>query len=149
MEKVWPLTTVEENVDSKMVVIGELTFDEEETLNKVIYRGLGVGIGKSREQTCSITHTAGDEISRNIAIKEELEVSTTQINYENLEQEFNLKKLSIRCNHAEVMQYLESRHLLVQDKSMTVKKCEKTVCVQVHKLNLRTLTSIKLSPEML
>ena len=148
-ERVRPLTTVEENADSKMVVIGELTFDEEETLNKVIYRGLGVGIDKSREQTCSITHTAGDEISRDITIKEELEVSTTQINYENLEQEFNLKKLSIRCNRAEVMQYLESRHQLVKDKSMTVKKCEKTVRVQVHKLNLRTLTSIKLSPEML
>ena len=38
---------------------------------------------------------------------------------------------------------------MVQDKSMTVKKCEKTVHIQVHKLNLRTLTSIKLSPEML
>ena len=148
-ERVRPLTTVEENADSKMVVIGELTFDEEETLNKVIYCGLGVGIDKSREQTCSITHTAGEEISRDITIKEELEASTTQINYENLEQEFNLKKLSIRCNRAEVTQYLESRHQLVQDKSMTVKKCEKTVHVQVHKLNLRTLTSIKLSPEML
>ena len=32
---------------------------------------------------------------------------------------------------------------------MTVRKCEKTVHIQVHKLNLRTLTSIKLSPEML
>ena len=74
----------------------------------MIYRGLGVGIDKSREQTCSITHTAGDEVSRDIAIKEELEASTTQINYENLEQEFNLNKLSIRCNHAEVTQYLES-----------------------------------------
>ena len=32
---------------------------------------------------------------------------------------------------------------------MIVKKYEKTVHVHVHKLNLRTLTSIKLSPEML
>ena len=148
-ESIQPLTTVEENADTKMVVIGELTFDEQDTLNKVIYHGLGVGMDRSREQICSITHTAGDEISRDITIKEELEANTTQIDYENLEHEFNLKKLSIRCNHAEVTQYLESRHQLVQVKSTIVKKCEKTVRVHVHKLNLRTLTSIKLSPEML
>ena len=127
----------------------DITFNEEDTLNKVIYHGLGVGIDRSREQIRSITHAAGDEISRDITIKEELEANTTQIDYENLEHEFNLKKLSIRCNRAEVMQYLESRHQLVQGKSMTVKRCEKTVHVHVHKLNLRTLTSIKLSPEML
>ena len=148
-ERIQPLTTVEENADSKMVVIGELTLDEEDTLNKVIYHGLGVGIDRSREQICSITHTAGDEISSDITIKEELEANTTQIDYETLEHEFNLNKLSIRCNHVEVTQYLESRQQLVQGKSMTVKKCERTVHVHVHKLNLRTLTSIKLSPEML
>ena len=110
---------------------------------------MGVGIDRSREQIHSITYTAGDEISSDITIKEELEVNTTQIDYEILKHEFNLKKLSIRCNCVEVTQYLESRQQLVQGKSMTVIKCEKTVCVHVHKLNLRTLTSIKLSPEML
>ena len=149
MERIQPLTTVEENADTKMVVIGELTFDEQDTLNKVIYRGLGVGIDRAREQIHSITHTAGDEIRRDITIKEESEADTTQVDYENLEHEFNLKKLSIRCNRAEVMQYLESRHQLVQGKSMIVKKCEKTLRVHVHKLNLRSLTTIKLSPEML
>ena len=109
-ERIRPLTTVEENADTKTVVIGKLTFDEQDTLNKVIYHGLGVGIDRSREQIHSITQTAGDEISRDITIKEELEVNTTQIDYENLEHEFNLKKFSIRCNRVEVMQYLESRH---------------------------------------
>ena len=148
-ERIRSLAIVEENADTKSVVIGELTFDEQDTLNKVIYHGLGVGIDRSREQICSITHTAGDEISRDVTIKEEPEVITTQIDYEKLEHEFNLKKFSIRCNRAEVMQYLESRHQLAPGKSMIVKKCEKSVRVHVHKLNLRTLTSIKLSPEML
>ena len=136
-ERIRPLTTLEENADTKMVVIGKLTFNEQDTLNKVIYHGLGFGIDRSREQICSITHTAGDEISRDITIKEESEANTTQIDYENLEHEVNLNKLSIRCNRAEVTQYLESRHQLVQGKSMIVKKCEKTVHVHVHKLNLR------------
>ena len=47
------------------------------------------------------------------------------------------------------MQYLESKHQLVQGESMTDRKCEKTVHVHVHRLNLRTLTRIKLSPDML
>ena len=148
-ERVQPLTTVEENVDLKTVVLGELTFDEEETLNKVIYHGLGVGIDKSKEQTCSITHTVAEDTIGDIFVKKEFEASTTQIIPENLEQKFNLKKLSVRCNHAEVTQYLESKHQLVKDKSRTVIKCEKTVRIYVHKLNLRNLTSIKLSPDML
>ena len=47
------------------------------------------------------------------------------------------------------MQYLESKHQLVQGESTAYRKCKKTVCVYVHKLNLGTLTSIKLSPDML
>ena len=148
-KRVQPLTTLEESVDLKTVVLGELIFDEEETLNRVIYHGLGDGIDKSKEQTCSITHTAADDTSGDIFIKKEFEASITQIISENLEQKFNLKKLSVRCNRAKVTQYLESKHQLEKDKSRTVIKCEKTVRIHVHKLNLRTLTSIKLSPDML
>ena len=127
-ERKQPLTIVEENADTKTVVIGELTFDEQDTLNKVIYHGLGFGIDRSREQIRSTTHTAGHEINRDITIKEESEANTTQIDYEKLEHEFNLKKLSIRCNCAEVTQYLESRHQLVQGKSMIVRKQSMFMC---------------------
>ena len=149
MERKRPLTIVEENDDTKTVIIGELTFDEQDTLDKVIYCGLGFGVDRSREQIRSLPHTAGHEINREITIKKEREANTAQIDYEKLEHEFNLKKLSIRCNRAEVTQYLESKHQLVQGESTTDKRCEKTIRVHVHKLNLRTLTSIKLSREML
>ena len=149
IERKWPLTIVEENADTKTVIIGELTFDEQDTLNKVIYCGLGFGVDKSGVQLHSLPHTAGHENNRGITIKDESEVDTTPIDYEKLEHEFNLKMLSIRCNRAEVIQYLESKRQLVQGESMTYRKCEKTVRVYVHKLNLGTLTSIKLSPDML
>ena len=135
MERKWPLTIVEENADTKTVIIGELTFDEQDTLNKVIYRGLGFGVDKSEVQLHSLPHTAGHENNRGITIKDESEVDTTPIDYEKLEHEFNLKMLSIRCNRAEVTQYLESKHQLVQGESMTYRKSEKTVHVYVHKLN--------------
>ena len=79
----------------------------------MIYHGLGFGVDRSREQIRSIPHTAGHEINRENTIKGESEADTTPIDYEKLEHEFNLKKLSIRCNCAEVMQYLESKHQLV------------------------------------
>ena len=62
---------VEENVDAKMVVIGELTFDEQDPPNKVIYCGLGFGMDKSRVHSHSLPHTAGYENKRVITIKEE------------------------------------------------------------------------------
>ena len=148
-ERKWPLTIVEENADTKIVIIGKLTFNEQDTLNKVIYRGLGFGVDRSGVQLRSLPHTAGHEINRGITIKDESEADTTLIDYEKLEHEFNLKRLSIKCNRAEVTQYLESKHQLVQGESTTNRKCEKTVHVHVHKLNLGTLTSIKLSPDML
>ena len=138
---------VEENVDTKTVVIGELTFDEQNTLNKVIYRGLGFGVDKYGVQPHSLPHTADHE--NKIVIKEEVVSKVSPIDYGKLEQEFNLKTLSIRCNRAEVTEYLESTSQHVQGNSMTCGKCEKTVCVNVHKLNLGTLTSIRLSPDVL
>ena len=86
---------IEENVDTKTVVIGELTFDEQDTLNKVIYRGLGFGVNKSGVQSHSLPHTAGHENKRVITIKEEAVCETSPIDYGKLEQEFNLKTLSI------------------------------------------------------
>ena len=44
VERERPLITIYSNADVKTVEIGQLTFDEEETLNSVIYRGLGRGI---------------------------------------------------------------------------------------------------------
>ena len=140
---------VEENVDTKTVVIGELTFDERDTLNKVIYHGLGFSMDKSGVQSHSLPHTAGHENKRVITIKEEAECDTSPIDYGKVEHEFNLKTLSIRCNRTEVTQYLESTCQHVQGESMTYGKCEKTVHVNVHKLNLGMLTSIRLSPDML
>ena len=95
MERKRPLTVVEENVDTKTVVIDELTFDEQDTLNKVIYCGLGFGVDKSGVQSHSLPHTAGYENKRVITIKEEAECDTSPIDYRKLEHEFNLKTLSI------------------------------------------------------
>ena len=47
------------------------------------------------------------------------------------------------------MQYLESTSQHVQGESTTYRKCEKTVHVNVHKLNLGMLASIRLCPDML
>ena len=88
----------------KSIVIGELTFDEEDTLNKVIYRGLGIGV-----------HNTGDEPQlpsneKLITIKEEEIEDVPAISFKKLKEKFNLKGLSIKCNHAEVSQYLESKN---------------------------------------
>ena len=138
---------IEENVDTKTVLIGELTFNEQDTLDKVIYCGLGFGVDKSGVQSHSLPHTAGYENKRVITIKEEAECDTSPIDYGKLEHEFNLKALSIRCNRTEVTQYLESTRQHVQSESISYGKCEKTVHVNVHKLNLGMLTSIRLSPD--
>ena len=39
-----PIQIIESNEDVKVISLGGLTFDESETLDKVIYRGLGVGV---------------------------------------------------------------------------------------------------------
>ena len=39
-----PIQVIELNEDVKVISLGGLTFDESETLDKVIYRGLGVGV---------------------------------------------------------------------------------------------------------
>ena len=39
-----PIQIIESNEDVKVISLGELTFDESETLDKVLYRGLGVGV---------------------------------------------------------------------------------------------------------
>ena len=70
---------VEENVDTKMVVIGELTFDEQDTLNKVIYHGLGFGLDKSGVQSHSLPDTADHE--NKIVIKEEVVIEASPIDY--------------------------------------------------------------------
>ena len=85
------LTIVEENADTKTVIIGKLTFNEQDTLNKVIYHGLGFGVDRSGVQMHSLPHTAGHEINRGITIKDESEADTTQIDYEKLECELILK----------------------------------------------------------
>ena len=44
VERQWPLIIVESNENIKTVEVGCLTSDEDETLNSVIYRGLGRGL---------------------------------------------------------------------------------------------------------
>ena len=39
-----PIQIIESNEDVKVIPLGELTFDESATLDKVIYQGLGVGV---------------------------------------------------------------------------------------------------------
>ena len=39
-----PIQIIATNEDVKVISLGELTFDESETLDKVIYLGLGVGV---------------------------------------------------------------------------------------------------------
>ena len=57
--------------------------------------------------------------------------------------------ISIRCSHAEVDQYLQSTQQHAQCDTSSTVLCEKTVRVYVHKLNLGTLSSIKLNPDLL
>ena len=49
-ERKRPLIVAKESEDRKSIVIGELTFDEEDTLNKVIYRGLGIGVDNTGDE---------------------------------------------------------------------------------------------------
>ena len=44
VERQRPLITVYSDEDVKTIEIGQLTFDEEDTLNSVIFRGLGRGL---------------------------------------------------------------------------------------------------------
>ena len=113
----------------------------------MIYCGLGFGVDKSGVQSHSLLHTADHE--NKIVIKEEVVSEASPTDYGKLEQEFNLKTLSIRCSRAEVTEYLESMSQHVQGGATTCGKCEKTVHVNVHKLNLGMLTSIRLSSDML
>ena len=152
-ERKRPLTVVDEDTDTKTVVIGELTFDECDTLDKVIYRGLGFGVDKSGIPLHSLPYTIGCENEGVITIKEEEEHDTESpiapIDYGKLEREFSLKILSIRCSHDEVEQYLQSIQQHAQSETSSAVLCEKMVCVYVHKLNLGTLSSIKLNPDLL
>ena len=88
-----------------------------------------------------------------ITIKGEEELDTESptapIDYGKLEREFSLKMLSIRCSCIEVEQYLQSNQQHAQSDTSSAVLCEKTVHVYVHKLNLGTLSSINLNPDLL
>ena len=53
MEQSRPLIVAAENEDVKSIVIGELAFDEQDTLERVIRHGLGVGV----DTTSATMHT--------------------------------------------------------------------------------------------
>ena len=152
-ERKQPLIVMEEDSDTKTVIIGELTFDEHDTLDKVIYWGLGFGVDKSGKPSHSLPYTTGHENEGVRTIKEEeehdTESPTAHIDYGKLERKLSLKTLSIRCSHAEVDQYLQSTQQHAQSDTSSTVLCEKMVCVYVHKLNLGTLSSIKLNPDLL
>ena len=98
-ERKQPLIVADEDTDTKTVVIGELTFDECDTLDKVIYCGLGFGMDKSGIPLHSLPYTISCENEGVITIKEEeeldMESPIAPIDYGKLEREFSLKTLSI------------------------------------------------------
>ena len=152
-ERKQPLIVADEDTDTKTIVIGELTFDECDTLDKVIYHGLGFGMDKSGIPLQSLPYTAGSENEGVLTIKEEKEPDTKSsiapLDYGKLEREFSLKTLLIRCSCVQVEQYLQSTQQYAQSETFSAVLCEKTVWVYVHKLNLGTLRSIKLNSDLL
>ena len=86
-------------MDTKTIVIGELTFDERDTLDKVICCGLGFGVDKSGIPSQSLPYTVSCENDGVLTIKEEEEPDTKSsiapLDYGKLEREFSLKTLSI------------------------------------------------------
>ena len=60
-EREHPLIFVEETADVKTVFIGELTFDESETLDKVMYHGLDVGVDRHGMPSCTTLQRANSE----------------------------------------------------------------------------------------
>ena len=109
-ERKCPLIVVEETADVKTVLIGELTFDESKTLDKLIFHGLGVGVDRHGMPSCTTLQCADSEMVNIISIREEPVTdseSKTPLNKDetNLEKEYNLKTLEIRCNHLDMVTY--------------------------------------------
>ena len=86
---------VDEDTTTKTVIIWELIFDEHETLDKVIYRGLGFGVDKSGIPSHSLPYTISCENEGVITIKEEEDLDTKSptvpIDYGKLQRELSLK----------------------------------------------------------
>ena len=76
IERKCPLIVVEETADVKTILIGELTFDESETLDRVINRGLGVRVNRHSMPSCTTSQHATSEMKNIIPIKEELETDS-------------------------------------------------------------------------
>ena len=163
-ERKHTLIVIEETADVKTVLIGELTFDESETLDKVIYRGLGVGVDRHCTPSCTTLQHADSEMVNIISIKEEPVTdseSTTPLHKDetNLEKEYSFKKLEIRCDCLDVVKYLwssekdthvtDSTVSTLDEKSYVSTICKKSVHINLHKLDLKNACSIKLSPELL
>ena len=159
IERKHPLIVVEKTADVKTVLIGELIFDESEALDKVINHGFGVGVDKHSTPSCTTSQRADSEMVNIILIKEETVTdseSTTPLHKDetNLEKEYNLKTLEIRCNHLDVVKYLLSRDKNTHATNSTVSTpdeksyvstiCNKLVRINLHKLDLKNARSIKL-----
>ena len=111
IERKHPLIVVDETTDTKSIVMGELTSDKCDTLDKVIYRGLGFGVDKSGTSSHTLPCTTGAENTTLITIKDEqtLDTEVTTSSSEelrNLVKKFNLKQFSIKCSRTEVEDYL-------------------------------------------
>ena len=159
-ERKCPLIVVDENADVKTVLIEELTFDESETLDQVIYCGLGVGVDRHGTPSCTTLQCADSEMVNIISIKEEPVTdseSTTPLHKDetNLEKEYNFKMLEIRCDRSDVENYLQSSdkdtHVTgstvstFDEKSYVSTICTKLVCINLHKLDLKNALSINLA----
>ena len=164
IERKCPLIVVEETADVKTILKGELTFDESETLDRVINHGLSAGIDTHSMPSCTTSQCATSEMKNIIPIKEEPETdseSTTPLHKDetDLQRKYNLKTLEIKCNRLDVAKHLLSKDKnthtpdctvsIPDEKSHASTICNKSVRINLHKLDLKNALSIKLSPELL
>ena len=83
-----PLKVLDENTDIKTVVVGELTFDERKTLDKVIYHGLGIGMDRQDMPLHSKYNKWEDpEKVTELRIKKEISSDSEKIEQENKQKQ--------------------------------------------------------------
>ena len=152
-----PIQIIESNEDVKVISLGELTFDESETLDKVINRGLGVGVHRIPGVPAHTKH--GSKVIIKQEHNEESETNVISVEEStgepephcsrdrNLEDEYYKTKEKDSMTETVMQQESEiEKESSIVEKPDTMKL--KVAKVLIKKLDLKGKTTVKLTDKM-
>ena len=157
----WPLEIIDSTEEVKVVAIGGLTFSESESLDKVIFRGLGVGVDWSKglsqhiKYGLRVTHLISESMIKTEPDTEKSTVDKVVMKDSGKKSELREEK-SDDTHRASKDVDTSHDNLQIEDKDGNNKSTPrvplpvaKPLMVLLEKLKLKKDESVKLTPEKL